>query len=123
MSDSFIFYVVRNEDGEFFRTRSNYGRWVAAINDAKKFSKLSQARSCVTWNADGAAMLLQIVEFCVSYHSGRVLDEAARVARVQAKRLTAAAERDRRIAKGKLENAQKDLARALAEIDRIRGGK
>lgn len=75
-------YVVRNQEGHYFRAKGfgGYGKtWVDDIQKAKVYPKLAQARSRVTWfyNNYPEYGIPNIIKLTVS--EAEVMDESERV--------------------------------------------
>jgi len=118
-------YAVRNREGEWFRSVGYGGggkSWVAKVQDAKLYTKLAQARSRVTYwaNAYPEREPPVIVAFTMSLTDAKVLSEEDRVAAAKLKKATEKAENERREARRRLEEAERTIARANAEIESIR---
>ena len=96
--------------------------WVAEIQKAKLYTKLSQARGQVTFWSNHSPNIPApvIVEFSMSLDNARVLDETDRVEKAKMKKLTTEAERERREARHRLKSAQDTIKRAEAEIASLR---
>lgn len=52
MEDNLTFYVIRNKEGKYYRSKgySGYGQnWVTELNKAKVWTKIGSANATVTW--------------------------------------------------------------------------
>lgn len=109
-SAPFKFYIVRNQEGKFFRAKgfNGYGdTWTADPTLAKVYQKIGQARSRVTFFANnypeyGVPEILEMTA-----HSAVVLDETKRVKKALQK-----------IHDDKVAGVQRHLDRQKAELDR-----
>ena len=114
-------YVVRNQEGKFFRSKGygGYGdTWVDDIQKAKIYPKISQARSRVTWfyNNYPKYGIPSIIKLGVC--EMEVLDETERVEKAHQRKLT---EKDRsriRQAKWELDRAERELENAQQRLNR-----
>lgn len=128
MSDEplLVLYAVRNRDGKYFHAKG-YGHcgatWVDDIKKARIYPRPGPARSRVTFFVTNYPSfgMPELVEL----HVTRVvaLDEASRVQKSLQKMRTAEARREARQAKYDLERAERKMAEAQAEIDRLRKAK
>lgn len=124
MTDTLLLYVVRNQEGHWFRNRGLYGshkdHWVPELKEAKLYSKIGPARARVTYftNAFPKYGVPDIVELTVT--SSRVLDEKVRVTKVVESLRTKEARAKQAEAKRELERAEKKLKDAQDEIARLR---
>jgi len=113
-------YLIRSQDGKYLRAKGcgGYGNsWVEEVSNAKVYTKLSTARTQVTFWATkypefGVPEILEI-------HSCeyRVMDEAERVDKAKEKIRTRKEKQEVRLAKWKLERAQKDFASAKKRLE------
>lgn len=107
-------YVVQNQEGKFFRSKgySGYGdTWVDNVQNAKIYTKLSQARSRVTWfyNTYPKYGIPNILKLGIN--TVEILDEKDRVLKaVNAKRV-----REDRF---HIRQAEHALKRSKDELDR-----
>ena len=112
-------WALRYPDGTWFlRERCVGAGRPIALQDAKLFRLLSQARGAVTRSARGGGPKLDIVEFTLG--DGVVLDESERVARIEVDHSTKAERDAARRAKRDLEHAQRQFAEAQAALNRAR---
>ncbi len=119
-------YAIRNADGEFFRAKG-YGvdgsTWVAEPAKAKLYTLLSQARSRVSYFAIHYPALPPpvLIAFSATASETSVLDETARVAKVQERARTKEARDRQAAAKRDLKDAEYRLALARADLERAKG--
>lgn len=114
-------YVIRNHEGEYFRTkgRSGYGKsWVPDLIDAKFYAKVSQARSRVTYftnNNPHGLPVPELIEFKVV--ESKVIDERERVAGAKRKKELEKQRQKRVYAERELEEARKAFEAAQKKVD------
>lgn len=115
-------HAVRNKEGKWFRSRGQHGwgeHWVDELKDAKIYTKIGQAKARVSFYANHFPkygipdlVTLQVTKMVV-------IDQTARVKKVQQKNAIAEQKNAEADAKYALENAQKRLEEAQKEIRRI----
>lgn len=115
-------YVVRNKEGQFFRSKGygGYGKtWVDDINKCRVYSKIGPARSAVTFFANTYPDygIPDIVELDVT--SGTILDETARVQKAMAKKQRDEIKREIWSAEQRVLQAQSELNSAQQRKDKI----
>jgi hypothetical protein len=123
MPDQLEIYVVRNSDGNYFRAKGYHGTgdtWVSDINKARIYTKLSTARSIVSFFANNYTGFKtpEIVKMTVSVTE--VLDESERVKKQQEKKQKQAEEAKIRRKQDALKRAQQDLEEAKARVSRLK---
>jgi len=120
MENEILVYAVRNSNNEWFRAKGygGYGKsWVSALDQAKIFTKISQARRTVTYFANNNPSKLptpQLVEFKVL--ENKVIDESGRIAKAILKKEKDRTQQAQRSAKYALDSAQRALDDALAKL-------
>lgn len=116
-------YVVRNQEGKYFRAKGYNGTgdtWVIDINKARIYAKIGPARSAVTWFSNtfpqyGFPDILKL-----SVNNVEVLDEKARVQKAIDRKAKAIFESEKRDAQRKLEAAKRKLDDAQRELDKLK---
>jgi len=118
-------YVVRNQEGKWFRSKGLNGAgdsWVDDFKKARIYTKIGPARSCVTWwtNRYPKYGIPDIIELRST--TGVVLDEKNRVNKALHKIQKdkddyekRRKERDVKYLQEKLENTQKELKKLIDE--------
>ena len=123
--DEIKLYALRNSKGEYLRARGRNGSgksWVPDLLDAKFYTKVSQARSRVTYFSNNNPQKLpvpQLIEFKVV--ETKVIDETERVKDAKRKKELEAERKKERQAKQEIETAEKVLRDAQARLNRLRG--
>lgn len=116
------FYVVRNSEGKYFRSKGlhGYGKsWVEDVNKAKIYSKIGPARGQVSfwasmWPEFG---IPELIEFGVG--QAIVLDETERVKKVIAKKAQYRSQSEIRILTKRIKDLINSTQNALAERQRL----
>lgn len=116
-------YAIRSKDGKWLRAKGYSGSgqaWVDDINKAKIYPKIGPARRQVTWWSNNFPKygIPDLVKLTVT--GFEILDEESRVKKSQDKKAEAEAKRNERIAKQKLEDAEKALAKAQENLSRLK---
>jgi hypothetical protein len=116
-----VFYAIRNEKGQYWRTYDKYRSpgWKDNLEDAKLWTRIGPAKAKITALSHGKGPVPELVEFVV--REVRVVDQNARIAEFRKKQeaeQVAAAEAYRREA---LRQAQSDYDRALARLKKVKG--
>lgn len=117
------FYVVRNQEGQYFR-RKGYGgygpSWVDDIKKARTYVNIGGARGVVTFYATRFPKygVPDIVVFRTV--ESEVLDEAKRIADVKEKKRIAEEKRLLRRKEAELKRAQEEFARAQMNLEKAR---
>lgn len=124
--DDITIYAVRNSEGKWFR-RKGYGgygeTWTDQFSLARIYTKIGPARGVVSFFANNYPKYgtPDIVQFHVS--CCHVLDETSRVARVKAAKQRQIAADKKYAAERKAKQAAENLKQAIAEYQKICGGK
>lgn len=118
-----VFYAVRNRDGTFYKTYSKSGTgrgWVKDLATSRVYAKASMARATITRLANEFPKLPipELVEFHVT--EIRVIPQEDRVAESRQKKLIADQQRIERNAQYRIKLAEESVAKAQAELDRLR---
>lgn len=125
INNELVLFVVRNAKGQFFRAKGFSGSgesWVNDINKAKIYGKIGGARGTVTYFAqDTNYPVPEIVKLTVS--GMEVIDEKDRVAKVLAKKAREKEEQLQRKAKRDLEDAERRLADAQRNLNKLKSKK
>ena len=117
-------YVVVNQEGKFFRAVGYGGggeSWVDTIDKAKIYAKLGQARSRVTWWNNTYPKYGMPVILKLTATGTEIINEVERVEKAKEKKLMEEANRKKTQEKWALEDAERKLKEAQAEIKRIKG--
>ena len=117
-------YAVRNQEGKWFHAvgyGGGGGSWVDDFTKAKIYTKISVARSRVSffatrWPEYGVPDLIELV-----VGECRVIKEEERVAKVIKDKKTFEENRNVREMKRKLKQAKLDVERAQKEFDKLKG--
>lgn len=121
---SIVFYVIRNDAGQFYKTRtsSRRARWVDELSTARIYGKESMARAKVTTyaNENPKKPVPEIVEMHVI--KVIVVDQKDRVADAQVKKLREEAEHAAVRKKRDLEDAAKQFDEARKRLERLKRG-
>lgn len=119
---SIVFYVIRNDVGQFYKTRTSNRRphWVDAIGMARIYGKESMARSKVTAyaNENPNKPVPEIVEMHVT--KVVVVDQRQRVVDARAKKIREDAGRDVAKRKRDLEDAEEEFEEARKRFEGLR---
>lgn len=118
------FYMVRNSQGEFYRTYAQGGRrsgWVKELSDGRLWTTKGPAQGKITALANERPMAAvpELVEFVV--HEVRVVDQKERVAKARLKRQEEKLRNEEYWKKAALVEAQKELDAATARLRKLRG--
>ncbi len=120
--ENLTFYVIRNEEGKYYKTYKNYSRagWVEDIASARIYAKESMPRGKVTVysNQNPKEPIPEIVEMKVG--EVKVIDQKARVAQAKLKKAHEVAERKKFERTWELKAAQERLREAEREIERLK---
>jgi hypothetical protein len=118
------FYAVRNEKGQFYRTydKNRSSGWKDELEDAKLWTRIGPAKSKITAlsNENPKLPVPELVEFVV--REVKVVDQRARVAVAKEKREREEAERARAHKQQQFVDAQYELARAQARVEKLKKG-
>lgn len=116
-------YAIQNKDGKWFKSRGfrNYGRtsWVDTLEEAKIYSKISQARSQVTYwfNNYPEYGIPKLMELQIT--NSVELNETERVKKSISKIEKKEIEYKIRADKWKKENAERKLREAQKELNKF----
>lgn len=117
-------YAVQNHVGDFFRAKGfgGYGlSWVKEISSAKIYTKLSQARSRVTYfNNNNPDNLPSCKIIVLSVTDSQVLDETDRIVKVKKDKELSAVNKKKNLALDKLNKAKKELEEAEEELKKLK---
>lgn len=113
-------YVVRNQEGFYFRAKGFSGRgksWVEDINDAKFYAKLGQARSRVTFFSKNYPDydIPEILKLKVE--GAEVLEEKDRVKKIIKKAEIAKINQAKRYAEYRKKQCQEEINRLTEEVN------
>lgn len=117
------FYVVQNQEGQYFR-RKGYGgygpSWVDDLKKARTYVNIGGARGVVTFYAThfpkyGVPNILVFTTVATE-----VLDEAKRIETVKEKKRIAEEKRVLRMKEQQLQRAQKEFAKAQVNLEKAR---
>lgn len=117
------FYLVRSQDGKWFRAKGmrGYGdSWVDDPQKARVYSKIGPARACVTWwtNQYPKYGIPDIVE--VTTTNGVILDENERVTKAVQKIKTDKKQREINSRQYRFNRAQEKLREAQNELNELK---
>lgn len=119
MKSLLTLYVIKSQDGDFFKSRGRHENWVNDLKKAKIYSKLGSARSEITYWANnysefGIPMLVEL-------HITEIVevDEQKRVTASIKKILNKKKQYEKDLQRRHLEQAQKDLKKAQEKIDKL----
>lgn len=123
-----VLYVVRNSDGQFFRAKgyNGYGQsWVDDINKAKFYGKTSGARGTITYFVNNFPKFPAPDLIMLTLGKAIVIDEKDRIEKAKARKATEKERRELSQAKWNLDNAlrkkeqaEEDLKKAKAFLDK-----
>ena len=118
-------YVLRNKEGEFFRSKGygGYGNsWVDTIEKAKFYTKFGPAKAQVTyWFKHHPSFgCPDILEFALEPSRAAVIDMKSITEAAAQKRKIAEAKRAAADRKWKVEQAERELERAQAHLKTLR---
>lgn len=115
-------YAIRNNNGEWFRSKGRSGSvktWNADIKNAKFYSNLSQARARVTYFANAFRVTPpEIVELRASVVN--IINEANRLEAIKLKKQLEVETRKKADAVRELADAQRSLEEAQKKIDMLK---
>lgn len=119
------FYIVRNQEGKFFRAKGYKGggdSWVDDLGKCRVYNRIGPARSIVTWwtRTYPKFGIPDIVECSITEGNFKVLDETERVNKTIAKINKVEEEREVKLRKYKLEMARKELIDAEQRLKSLR---
>jgi hypothetical protein len=120
----FTFYLVRNKEGKFFRSKGwgGYGdTWVEDPKRARVYQKISQARSRVSFFANNYPEYGVPDLVAISASQGIVLDESKRVEKAKKSAVLKASKQAKCRAEQEKKYSEADLARARARLAALGG--
>ncbi len=112
-------FVVRNQEGQWFRAKGYGGggdSWVDDLSNAKFYGKIGTARSRVTFFAKNYPEFGVPDIIKISAVEAEVIDQKERVAKAINRQKRAKAVRAASIKKRRLEMAQEELDKAEARV-------
>jgi len=117
-------YMVKNQEGKWFRAKGYHGFGESWVDDTKKariYTKIGPARSVVTYfsNAYPEYGIPDIVELTMG--NAKILDEKARVEKAMKKKQVAKRNSELNQKKRALEQAQRELDEAQRKINELKG--
>lgn len=123
MAEEIALYAVRNSEGKWFRRKgmNGYGEtWTLKFSQARIYNKIGPARAVVSWFAnhypkyDPPKLVKLVVGQVVE------IDETERIEKQQEKKKKEEANRRAAQAAWQLQDAQRRMAEAQAEVDKLR---
>lgn len=119
-----IFYAVRNDKGEYYRTYAQGGRrsgWVKELTDARLWTTIGPAKGKITAlsNERPKEPVPELVEFIV--REVNIVDQTQRIADAKVKKARDEAEAAARCKQAELQFAQAEYDRARARLEKLKG--
>jgi hypothetical protein len=118
-----VMYAVRNEKGQYFKAKGYQGygdTWIDDINKARIYGKTGGARGVITWFANHYPQFPTPSLIKLTVTEIEVIDESERIEKSKIRKATALAKRNELMAKRVLQHAERKLAAAQAEINRLK---
>lgn len=118
---SLEFFIVRNQEGKYFRSKGYGGSgdsWISEIKKAKVYQKIGPARSVVTWFTSNFPKYGMPDIIHIKAGEVTILDEKKRVEKTIDKKKKKEMEKEKKRAEYNLKIAQQRVANAQAELQR-----
>ncbi len=123
-----VLYAVRNENGEFLRSKGFNGghggggkTWVSTLEEAKIYGKPGLAKARITWFQNNFPQFKTLELVKLHVERVEVIDQTERVKKVQAEAQKQKLATQKRIAEQQIAGLEQKKKRIEAEMKRLKG--